>query len=106
VAALPFAAILGAVAIDALIGTRQRRRRSMPLAVAFVLLSGLGLATVTARGGNDAYTSISRADVAAMNYVYRQVRPGQSIDSLFSDAPMLLSGQLRQHCLQPVIVKL
>jgi hypothetical protein len=86
--ALPFAAILGAVAIDAFIGTGQWRRCAVPIAVTFVLLSGLGLATVTARGGNDAYTSISRADVAAMNYVYRQVRPGQSIDSLFSDAPM------------------
>lgn len=84
--ALPFAAILGAVAVDALIGTGQRRR-AVPLAVAFALLSVLGLATVTARGGNDAYTSISRADVAAMSYVYREVRPGQSVDALLSDAP-------------------
>jgi hypothetical protein len=90
--ALPFAAILAAVAVDALI-SRSRPygplwQRAVPLAAAFALLAGLGVATVTARGGNDAYTSISRADVAAMNYIYRHARPGQSIDALLSDAPI------------------
>jgi hypothetical protein len=90
--ALPFAAILAAVAVDALM-SRSRSggrlwQRTVPLAAAFALLTGLGLATVTARGGNDAYTSISRADVAAMNYIYRHVRPGQSVAALLSDAPM------------------
>jgi hypothetical protein len=85
--ALPFAAILAAVAVDALIGTGQWRRAA-PLVAAFALLSGLGLATVTARGGNDAYTSISRADVAAMSYVYRHARPDQSVAALLSDVPI------------------
>jgi hypothetical protein len=90
--ALPFAAILAAVAVDALISWARRRgplwRRAVPLAAAFTLLTGLGLATVTARGGNDAYTSISRADVAAMSYIYRHARPGQSVSALLSDVPM------------------
>jgi len=110
--ALPFAAILAAVAVDALIGTghalaggsggvvppgkhgsrlRPRGallRRAMPLAAAFAILTGLGLATVTARGGNDAYTSISRADVAAMDYTYLHATPGQSIAALLSDVPL------------------
>ena len=84
--ALPFAVILAAVALDALIGTRQAR--ILALAAAFAILTGFGLATVTARGGNDAYTSISKADVAAMEYSYRHVRPGQSIDALLSDVPL------------------
>jgi hypothetical protein len=96
--ALPFAAILAAVGVDALIGIGQRSsrsrphgalwRRAVPLAAAFAILAGLGLATVTARGGNDAYTSISRADVAAMDYTYLHARPGQSIAALLSDVPL------------------
>jgi hypothetical protein len=86
--ALPFIAMLGAAAIDALIGTGPWRRCAVALAVTFALLSGTGLATVTARGGNDAYTSISRADVAAMDYVYRHVKPAQSVAALFSDVPI------------------
>jgi hypothetical protein len=90
--ALPFAAILAAVAVDALI-SRPRPggplwRRALPLAAALALLTGLGLATVTARGGNDAYISISRADVAAMNFIYSRARPGQSVGALLSDIPM------------------
>jgi hypothetical protein len=88
--ALPFAAILAAAAVDDLIsGSRGLWwRRAVRLVAAFALLAGLGVATVTARGGNDAYTSISRGDVAAMSYVYRHVRPGQSVGALLSDVPI------------------
>jgi hypothetical protein len=92
--ALPFAAILAAVAVDALVSGSVPGshglwwRRAVRLAATFALLAGLGMATVTARGGNDAYTSVSRADVAAMSYIYRHARPGQSVDALLSDVPM------------------
>jgi hypothetical protein len=84
---LPFAAILAATAIEALLRP-QGKRRAVRLAAALALLSGLGLATVAARGGNDAYTSISRADVAAVSYVYQHVRPGQTVGALLPDAPL------------------
>jgi hypothetical protein len=89
--ALPFAAILAAVAVDALI-SRPRQggspwRRTLPLAAVFALLAGLALATVSARGGNDAYTSISRADVAAVKFIYEHARPGQGVAALLSDVP-------------------
>ena len=39
------------------------------------------LATTVVRGGNDAYESFSRGELAAVNYVYDHIRPGQSIGS-------------------------
>jgi hypothetical protein len=42
-------------------------------------LSVIALTTVMVRGGNDAYTSITTADLHAVRYVYAHARPGQSL---------------------------
>jgi hypothetical protein len=42
---------------------------------------GFALATTIVRGGNDAYQSFSKGELAAVNYVYDHIRPGQSIGS-------------------------
>ncbi|MGH7746702.1 MAG: hypothetical protein ACREQ5_18395, partial [Candidatus Dormibacteria bacterium] len=86
--ALPFAAILAGLAVDALLTMTWPGGRAAPLAVAVVLLTGLGLATVTARGGNDAYTSFSRADLAAVDYAYQHATDGQTIGALTGDLPL------------------
>ncbi|WP_154676149.1 hypothetical protein [Amycolatopsis benzoatilytica] len=96
--ALPFAAILGGCCLDALLprpsgpGAMRavarvgpRSGRAGPVAVA-VALTVLGLGTVTARGGGDAYLSYSRADVAAVADAYRLAEPGQTISALSADA--------------------
>jgi hypothetical protein len=101
--ALPFAAMLGAFGLERLLGTKttpgiagapQLRRydhtpysrpwRTRVIAVA-VILSAFGLSTVVTRGGNDAYTSFSRADVATVEAAYRLATPGQTISALSSD---------------------
>ncbi|HWD03346.1 MAG TPA: hypothetical protein VG674_12935 [Amycolatopsis sp.] len=93
--ALPFASILAAFCLDALLArpsgpgaaTRVRRHfgKTGPV-IAGVVLTALGLATVTARGGGDAYLSYSKADVAAVADAYRLAAPGQSIAALSADA--------------------
>jgi hypothetical protein len=50
------------------------------------VLAVVGLATVIARGGNDAYTSFSRSDLGAIQTAYRLARPGQTISGLTGDA--------------------
>ncbi|WP_158684545.1 hypothetical protein [Amycolatopsis orientalis] len=96
--ALPFAAILGGCGLDALLPrpcgpgaaraaarVRPRSGGIGPVAVAAVL-AALGLGTVTARGGGDAYLSYTRADVAAVAAAYRSAAPGQTISVLSADA--------------------
>jgi hypothetical protein len=48
------------------------------LAVVGVVLS-FALATTIVRGGNDAYTSFSKGELAAVNYAYAHVRAGETI---------------------------
>jgi hypothetical protein len=48
------------------------------LAVVAVLLS-FALATTIVRGGNDAYVSFSKGELAAVNYAYAHARAGQTI---------------------------
>ncbi|WP_116204631.1 hypothetical protein [Amycolatopsis circi] len=96
--ALPFAAILGGCCLDALLSrpsgpgamraasrVRPRFRGAGPVAAAIVL-AALGLGTITARGGGDAYLSYTRADVAAVADAYRLAAPGQTISVLSADA--------------------
>ena len=97
--ALPFAAILVAVWLEAVMARPSgpgalratprvmlRCRRSSRAALVCVLFTGLALGTVAARGGNDAYTSYSRADVAVVAEAYRLAKPGQTISGLNEDA--------------------
>jgi hypothetical protein len=91
--ALPFAALLGAATLDAVLDT-PRLPRTARLLLVGAILTGLGLATVAARGGNDAYTSFSRADLAAIGDAYRLAAPGQTIAGLQSDALPLGSADI------------
>jgi hypothetical protein len=103
--ALPFAAILGATALESLLGTppapgamratslsrrvsarSPRRTARARAALVCAVLAIVALATITARGGNDAYTSFSRSDLAAMRTAYLLARPGQTISGLTSEA--------------------
>ena len=100
--ALPFAAILASVAVDALLTSTWLDSRRTALAVPVVLLTALGLATVTARGGNDAYTSFSRADLAAVDYAYQHAADGQTIGALTADLPL---GYKRIGAVRPLTVE-
>jgi hypothetical protein len=88
--ALPFAAILASLPLHDLLATTKHGRgmRAAALSLAVVVLTVLGLATVTARGGNDAYTSFSRADLAAVQFAYQHAAPGQTIGGLTGDLPI------------------
>ncbi|HWC81371.1 MAG TPA: hypothetical protein VG756_15580 [Pseudonocardiaceae bacterium] len=79
--ALPLFALLGAVVLDALAGTRA-------WAVVAVGLAGLMLAVVTARGGNDAYVAFTRADIAVAQQAYARAGTGQRIDTVAAYAPV------------------
>ncbi|MEV6902808.1 hypothetical protein [Amycolatopsis sp. NPDC051372] len=99
--ALPFAALLAAGGLNAALGARaapgalatttrvtHRFPQAGPVVVGLVLTS-LGLATITARGGGDAYLSYTRSDVAAVADAYRLAKPGQTISGLSADATPL-----------------
>ncbi|WP_432845315.1 hypothetical protein ACQPXB_30505 [Amycolatopsis sp. CA-161197] len=99
--ALPFAALLAAAGLDAVLGARaapgamaattrvERRLPHVRPVVVGLTLTLLGLATITARGGGDAYLSYSRSDVAAVADAYRLAKPGQTISGLSADATPL-----------------
>lgn len=102
--ALPFAALSGAFALERLLATKttpgtapitaplaasahpphSRSWRARVVLVS-VILTLFGLCTVAARGGNDAYTSFSRADVATVEQAYQRALPGQTIAALSAD---------------------
>lgn len=94
--ALPWFAIGGALALDALLGggSASRWRR----AVSTIVLFGILLATVVSRGGNDAYTAVTQADVNAIHYVYRNANPGEAVVALLWYSPLRADrvGDLRQ----------
>lgn len=90
--ALPFLAVGAALAL--------RQHWS-----AWVLLVLLGLGTVVARGGNDAYVSFGSADVAAVDEAYRRVQPGGRIEALTLNLPLsrlrvadVAQGAVDQRC--------
>jgi hypothetical protein len=90
--ALPFASLLAASAIlPSSSGTIRGLlpaitighftgigRTALRIIIAGVLLS-FALATTIVRGGNDAYVSFSRGELAAVNYAYAHVRAGDTI---------------------------
>ena len=86
---LPFASLLAASAIMPdtsgtirALAPRLRIGRNgrnlLRLAVIIVVL-GFAVVTTIVRGGNDSYEAFSRGELAAVNYAYGQVRPGQII---------------------------
>jgi hypothetical protein len=89
--ALPFFAVLAAVALDAV-------TRRVSVAVTGVVLALLMLTTVVVRGGNDAYVAFTQSDVNAVQRVYQLATPGQSVGTIVSYAPLEWQrlGEFRQ----------
>ena len=104
--ALPWLAILAAVPVARLLGERitgvragepavtvpaartARSWRVVTVASVTVLLSAVGLSTVAARGGNDAYVMATAADRTAMDYVYGHAATGDSVIALLWYVPL------------------
>jgi hypothetical protein len=59
---------------------RRLRRLLVPVLI-FVVLLASAIAMTVVRGGNDAYVSFSTGELAAVNYVYNHVKPGEDIGS-------------------------
>jgi hypothetical protein len=77
--ALPFFAVLGGIALNAL--TKRAYLTGIALAVTI-------LATVTVRGGNDAYVAFTKADTDIVQKAYDLAKDGQSIGTVLSYAPL------------------
>ena len=86
--ALPWFAIGAAISLQALVGTARSRGRIWRQAAVAAVLAGIMLSTVSARGGNDAYVSITTADVNAIHYVYENAPAGDSVISVLWYAPL------------------
>ena len=80
--ALPMFALLGALFLDSLLGSRR-----VWSALGTVVLAGLMLANVIARGGNDAYVSFTRSDIAVVQRAYALAADGQRIETVAAYAP-------------------
>ncbi|MFI9382387.1 hypothetical protein [Kutzneria sp. NPDC052558] len=77
--ALPFFAVLGGIALNAL--TKRFYLTGFVLGLAI-------LATVTVRGGNDAYVAFTKADITVVQKAYDLAKDGQSIGTVVSYAPL------------------
>ena len=102
--ALPLLALPAAITLERVITTvrrlRRRRRRTVGLAVVpWLVITGLLASTVTARGGNDAYTTFSSSDIAAATWAVGQARPEQRVDSLVNSLPLSFErvGEVSQY---------
>jgi hypothetical protein len=51
--------------------------RTLPFIIALAILIS-ALATTIVRGGNDSYVSFSQGDLAAVNYMYNHIQPGET----------------------------
>jgi hypothetical protein len=87
--ALPWFAIGGAIALDAILGRfgsiPAERTRSSILGrsgCVAAVISLICLGSVTARGGNDAFLGVKQADADAMNFVYTHAEDGESVVGL------------------------
>jgi hypothetical protein len=89
---LPFVSLLAASAIypkksGEIVGLLTRLKlsrfakggRVATRSATVVVLLGLAVTTTVVRGGNDAYQSFSSGELAAVNYVYNHVVPGEEI---------------------------
>lgn len=112
--ALPWLAIGGAVALGALVRTpsaagvggtggaaeADRRSGSRTLGAVLVgtVLVVLGLSTVVARGGNDAYVTNTSADVASVEWIYANAQPQDIVVAPLWYSPLRTErvGDLRQ----------
>jgi hypothetical protein len=104
--ALPLLALPASIALErAVTAARRWRWRNQPArtialaAVPWLVVTGLIGATVGARGGNDAYTSFTAADVAAAEWAIGQAQPGQRVDALVNSVPLSFArvGEIEQY---------
>lgn len=104
--ALPFLALLGGVALSTVFKPRRKGVRYW-FAVGGLCLTlfGLGAATITARGGNDAYTSMSSSDLTVVQTAYEMASSGQEILSLTDDVPLYSDrvGDVKQGALTTLV---
>ena len=123
--ALPWLAIAGAVALAALVrtpvptapggsegagdtepiagpdrrsGTRTLGAVVVGAVVVGAVVVGLGLSTVVARGGNDAYVTNTSADVASVEWIYANAQPQDTVVAPLWYSPLRTErvGDLRQ----------
>jgi len=103
--ALPFFSLAGGIALErAITAARRLRWRNRPgrtvaaAAIPLVVLTALTTMTVLARGGNDAYTTVSKGDVAAATWAVQQARPEQRVDALVNAVPLSFTrvGEVQQ----------
>jgi hypothetical protein len=92
---LPMLALPASIALErAATSARRMRWRNRPgrtvtiAAIPWLVLTGLVASTVTARGGNDSYTSFTTSDIAAATWAVDQAQPGQRVDSLVNSVPL------------------
>lgn len=84
--ALPLFAVLGAVLLNDLLTAKRLRRTALGLGA--LILAGLMLCDVAARGGNDAYVAFTRADIDAVQQAYDTAKAGQTLDTVAAYAPV------------------
>jgi hypothetical protein len=88
--ALPLFALLAAVVLNDLLTATFGKpwlRRACVVAGS-VILAGLMVGVVVARGGNDAYVAFTRADIDAVQKAYDTAKDGQSLDTVAAYAPV------------------
>jgi hypothetical protein len=96
--ALPFVSLLAASAllpnqvgpiraIWAKVPFRRSGRKVLGAFVAIVVLV-MTLGTVIVRGGNDAYESYTNGELAAVNYTYNHITPGQTLGVVSAYLPL------------------
>lgn len=104
--ALPMLALPASIALERAVTAARRsrwRNRSWHtvalVAVPWLALTCLCGATVTARGGNDAYTSFTTGDIAAATWAVEQASQGQRVDSLVNAVPLsfMRVGEVSQY---------
>jgi hypothetical protein len=104
--ALPFMALLGGVALGSLFDRPAKGvRYRFAIGGLCLTLFGFGTATITARGGNDAYSSMSTADLTLVQTAYNMASSGQEILSLTDDVPLYSNrvGDVKQGSLSTLV---
>ncbi|MFD2416684.1 hypothetical protein [Amycolatopsis pigmentata] len=104
--ALPLLALPASIALErSATAARRWRWRNQPgrtialAAVPWLVVTGLIATTITARGGNDAYTSFTKSDVTAASWAIQQAQDGQRVDALVNSVPLSFSrvGEVQQY---------
>ena len=88
--ALPLFALLAAVVLNDLLTIRFDKiwLRRTAVTVGTLILAGLMVGVVVARGGNDAYVAFTRADIDAVQKAYDLAKNGQTLDTVAAYAPV------------------